>query len=72
MGKAHPMELHTRMVDLVEEGNSHRAAAARFRVSIKFVNDMVRLKPETGSPEPRPQGRRDHGKPGPWKTGWCA
>ena len=64
MGKAHPMELHTRMVDFVEEGNSHRAAAARFRVSVKFVNDMVRLKlkRETGSPEPKPQGRRDHGK----------
>jgi transposase len=40
----------------VEEGHSHRAAAARFRVSVKFVNDMVILKRETGRLEPRVQG----------------
>ena len=44
MGKPHPMELRTRVVDFVEEGNTHRATAAHFRVSIKFVNDMVKLK----------------------------
>lgn len=51
------------MVACVEEGNSHRAAAARFRVSVKFVNDMVILKRETGSLQPRAQGNGGgHGK----------
>ncbi len=62
MGKPHPMELRTRVVDFVEEGNTHRATAAHFRVSVKFVNDMVKLKRETGSLEPKRQGRRGHGK----------
>jgi len=56
------MELRRRVVDFVEEGHSHREAARHFRVSIKFVNDMVRLKRETGTLEARPQGRRGHGK----------
>ena len=62
MGKPHPIELRTRVVDFVEEGNTHRSTAAHFRVSVKFVNDMVKLKRETGSLAPRPQGRRGHGK----------
>ena len=62
MGRPHPMELRTRVVDFVEEGNTHRATAAHFRVSIKFVNDMVKLKRLTGSLEPKPQGCRGHGK----------
>jgi transposase len=56
MGKPHPVELRQRVVDFVEEGNTHRAAAVHFRVSIKFVNDMVRLKRETGSLAARRQG----------------
>lgn len=44
MGRPLPMELRQRVVDFVEEGHTHRAAAAQFRVSIKFVNDMVLLK----------------------------
>ncbi|RYH11091.1 IS630 family transposase, partial [Tropicimonas sp. IMCC6043] len=40
MGKPHPMELRERVVAFVEEGNTHRSAAAHFRVSIKFINDM--------------------------------
>lgn len=62
MDRPHPMELRTRVVAFVEEGNTHRATAAHFRVSIKFVNDMVKLKKETGSLEPKPQGCRGHGK----------
>ena len=62
MGKPHPMELRTRVVDFVEDGNTHRATAAHFRVSIKFVNDTVKLKRETGSLEPKPHGRQGHGK----------
>src|SRR6056297_3045791 len=63
MGKPHPMALRERVVAFVEEGHSHRAAAARFRVSVKFVNDMVILKRETGELEPRRQGNGGgHGK----------
>ena len=63
MGKSHPMALRERVVALVEEGHSHRAAAAQFRVSVKFVNDVVILKRETGTLEPRRQGNGGgHGK----------
>lgn len=56
MGKPLPVELRERVVAFVEEGHSHRSAAVRFRVSVKFVNDMVILKRETGGLEPRAQG----------------
>lgn len=63
MGKPHPMALRQRVIALVEEGHSHRAAAARFRVSVKFVNDMVILKRATGGLVPRAQGSGGgHGK----------
>lgn len=67
MGKPHPIELRERVVAYVEEGHTHRASASRFRVSPRFVNDMVILKRGTGSLEPKPQGHggvvgklRDH------------
>jgi transposase len=75
MGKSHPLELRERVVAFVEEGNTHRSSAARFRVSIKFVNDMVKLKHETGRLDPKPQGRRGHGKLAPvacWVRGQMA
>ncbi len=57
------MALRERVVAFVEEGHSHRATAAQFRVSVKFVNDMVILKRETGGFEPRAQGNGGgHGK----------
>jgi transposase len=62
MGKPHPIELRERVVSFVEEGHRHRAAASHFRVSIKFVNDMVRLKRETGALLPKPQGNPGRGK----------
>jgi transposase len=63
MGKPLPMALRQRVVDFVEEGHTHRSAAAQFRVSIKFVNDMVILKRTTGSLEAKPQGNGGgHGK----------
>lgn len=63
MGKPLPMELRQRVVSFVEEGRTHRSAAAQFRVSIKFVNDMVILKRTTGGLEPKPQGNGGgHGK----------
>jgi transposase len=63
MGKPHPIELRQRVVACVEEGHSHRSTVARFRVSVKFVNDMVILKRETGGLQPRRQGNGGgHGK----------
>lgn len=62
MGKPHPIELRERAVALVEQGNTHTETARRLCVSIKFVNDMVRLKRETGRLEPKPQGNPGYGK----------
>ena len=61
MGKPHLVELRERVVSLVEQGNTHTEAARRLSVSIKFVNDMVRLKGETGSLAPKPQGNPGRG-----------
>ncbi len=52
MGRPHPTALRQRGVVVVEEGSSHRPAAARFRVSVRFVNDMVILEHETGGLAP--------------------
>jgi len=72
MGKPHPVELRQRVVDLVAEGNTHRATAARFKVSVRFVNDMVKLKAATGGLAPKPQGNGGgHGKLAALK-GWLA
>ncbi len=54
MGKPYPMQLRIRVFDHVEEGNSHRATAAHFRVPIKSVNDMVKLKRDTGKLAAKP------------------
>jgi transposase len=63
MGKPHPIELRQRVVDHVAEGNTHRSTAARFKVSIKFVNDMVKLMKATGGLAPKAQGNGGgHGK----------
>lgn len=62
MGKPHPMELRARVVAHVEDGNTHHSAADRFDVSVKFVNDMVKLKRETGSLAPKRQGNPGVGK----------
>ena len=62
MGKPHPMELRPGVVAPVTAGNTHHCAAARFDMSVKFVNDMVKLKRETGSLAPKPQGNPGIGK----------
>ena len=63
MPKPHPIELRERVVDHVYEGHTHRATAIHFRVSGKFVNDMVKLKRATGSLQAKPSGgRRGGGK----------
>lgn len=63
MGKPHPIELRERVVAFVDEGHGHREAARHFRVSPRFVNDLVRLRRDTGSLAPQPQGNGGgHGK----------
>lgn len=62
MGRPHPLALRQRVVAHVEAGNTHTSAAERFDVSIKFVNDMVKLKRETGSLSAKPQGNPGSGK----------
>ena len=62
MGKPHPIELRERVVGFVEEGHTHRAAAEHFRVSPRFVNNMVILKRKTGSLTAMRQGNRGIGK----------
>ncbi|SFA39123.1 Helix-turn-helix domain-containing protein [Paracoccus halophilus] len=48
MRKPHPVELRKRVAAFVDEGNSHREAARHFRLSPRFVNDMIKLRRETG------------------------
>lgn len=62
MGKPHPIELRARVVAFVEEGNSHRGAARHFRVSPRFVNNMVILKRASGTLKPARQGHLGGGK----------
>lgn len=62
MGKPHPIELRERVVAFVEEGHTHRAAAGHFRVSPRFVNNMVILKRESGGLAAKPQGNQGGGK----------
>jgi len=66
------MAIRERVVGYVERGYSHRAAAARFRVSARFVNDMVILKRQTGRLDTRSQGNGGgHGTLG-WLRSWIA
>jgi len=60
MGKPHPIELRARVVAFVDEGHGHREAARHFRVSPKFVNDMIKLRRQTGSLAPKRQGNLGH------------
>ena len=69
MGKSHPIELGSRVIAFVEEGHGHREAARHFRVSPRFVNDMVILKRETGGLVAKPQGNHAAGKLAPY-SGW--
>ncbi len=62
MGKPHPMELRLRMVAFVKEGHSHRDATRHFRVSPRFVNNMIILEQSSGSLTPPRQGHPPGGK----------
>ena len=61
MGKPHPMALRERVAGYVDEGHGHREAARHFRVSPRFVNDLMKRRRETGSLEPRRQGHAPGG-----------
>jgi len=58
MGRTHPTELRTRVVEFVEEGYSHRAAARHFWISTGFVNDMVKLRAYRGQWQSCPDATR--------------
>ncbi|NJM81111.1 MAG: IS630 family transposase [Tabrizicola sp.] len=66
MVKAHPIEIRSRVIDFVEEGHGHREAARHFRVSPRFVNDMVVLKRESGGLEPKALGGQRRSKLSPY------
>ena len=57
MGKPHPIALRARVVGFVREGNSHREASRHFRVSPRFVNNMIILEQSSGSLAPARQGQ---------------
>ncbi|MFC3644977.1 IS630 family transposase [Aquibium oceanicum] len=56
MSKPHPMALRERVAGYVDEGHGHREAAQHFLVPPRFVNDLIKLRRETGSLKPRRQG----------------
>jgi transposase len=56
MGKPLPMALRERVAAYVDEGHGHREAARHFRVSPRFVNELIKLRRQTGSLKPRRQG----------------
>jgi len=62
MGKPHPIEIRVRVVAFVKEGNSHREAARHFRVSPRFVNNMIILEQASGSLAAAKQGHPPGGK----------
>lgn len=56
MGKPHPMASRERVAAFVDQGHGHREAARHFRVPPRFVNELMKLRRETGSVAPRRQG----------------
>lgn len=62
MGKPLAMALRERVAAFVDEGHGHREAARHFRVSSRFVNELMKLRRETGSLAPRRMGHA----PGSW------
>lgn len=68
MARPHPIEIRRRVIDFVEEGHGHREAARHFRVSPRFVNDMVILKRESGGLDVKARGGRRKSKLGPYEA----
>src|SRR5271154_3760013 len=63
MPKPYSLDLRERVVGFVEDGQSRRAAAARFRVSVSFVGNLMKAVRTRGSFAPKPSGGRRHAKP---------
>lgn len=61
MGKPLPMALRERVAAFVDEGHGHRETARHFRVSPRFVNELMKLRRETSSLTPRRQGHAPGG-----------
>lgn len=57
MGRPHPMALRERVVLFVEDGHSNREAARHFRVSPRFVNNLMIRRRKAGTLEAQSQGR---------------
>ncbi len=62
MPKPYSLDLRERVVGFVEDGQSRRAAAARFRVSVSFVVNLMKAVRARGSFAPKPSGGRRHAK----------
>jgi transposase len=62
MPKPYSLDLRERVVGFVEDGQSRRAAAARFRVSVSLVVNLMKAVRTRGSFAPKPSGGRRHAK----------
>jgi transposase len=62
MGWAYGIDLRQRVVDAIEDGLTHRQAAARFRVAVSTAGNWHRLWRATGSARPGKQGQPRHSK----------
>src|SRR5271154_6550333 len=63
MPKPYSLDLRERVVGFVEDGQSRRAAAARFRVSVSFVVNLMKAVRTRGSFAPKPSGGGRHPQP---------
>jgi transposase len=57
MSKPLRIALRERVAAFVDEGPSNREASRHFRVSPRFVNNLMKLRAEAGSLAPRREGR---------------
>jgi transposase len=68
MPKAYSLDLRERVVGFVEDGQSRRAAAAHFKVSVSFVVNLMKAVRTRGSFAPKPSGGRRHAKLEPHRS----
>ena len=68
MPKPYSLDLRERVVGFVEDGQSRRAAAAHFKVSVSFVVNLMKAVRMRGSFVPKPSGGRRHAKLEPHRS----
>jgi transposase len=68
MPKPYSLDLRERVVGFVEGGQSRRAAAAHFKVSVSFVVNLMKAVRMRGSFVPKPSGGRRHAKLEPHRS----